>query len=428
MTLYSKAKTYYDQKQYDLAFAWADKAIKECDYCNQYHFHLLCRASRKTAEDTKGKIKYALKMIRVRIDQGLLEENDFINDISWCLYDYYVKDYDESCDYDLIEKTRYIIEKCVQSEKNENPLVFTIFRIVKHLKCQNNVNYGLIIKFLERIDYKKLSSIDVFTFLDEKNKERELASKRERYYQDLSKAYEKVEQYKECCDLCNIALNDNIEWHYKNDLWLLTRKKYCECFLTDDFNSRIEEYKEIADKNRFWYMYHKVSSLFFKHNMIEDALVYACLAFDTTQDLEKEVNVMFDLGLLFEAFNMNQEAKLFFQCCAYYRELNGWFINSDLKYKQEYYDFDISLKPNASELKDIVIKVLISKTNKNIGQIIKIDSDRGFGYIKCKDKGDLYFKTKRIMNKKHFLSRGTYVEFDIDQFEGRENAINIKMI
>ena len=55
-------------------------------------------------------------------------------------------------DYDIIEKSQFILKHCKQKELNEykfNPLVFTIFKIVKVLKDRSSVNY------------KKISSIPV---------------------------------------------------------------------------------------------------------------------------------------------------------------------------------------------------------------------------------------------------------------------------
>lgn len=424
MTLYQKAKQLYENEEYLDALEHIEFAIKEARFYNEYHYHLYCRILRKLERS-----KDYLDIIYDLINNKIFEEAMFVDDISWCIYDVYVKEYDESMNYDIIKESKFILERCSQpEEKNtfENPLVFTIFKIVKVIKNRSTVNYKLIAELLEKLDCKKLSTTDTFKFIDDKNKERELASKREQYYQDLSKAYEKLRKYDECYKLCSIALSNDINWHYRNDLWLYARQCYCKCMLSNGDNNDIDDYVKIAEKNRFWYMYHKLANVYFSHGDIDNALKYACKGFDITNDVEKKVNLMYDLGLLFEAKKKYNEAKLFFQCCFYYRNMNGWAVSSDLEYKVKYYEIDDNIKPNLKKLKNITISIL--SESFNIGEIKMIDKQKGFGFIKTNNNQDIHFRTRNIRNKQRFIPVGCFVEFDIENTEKGITAVNIKVI
>ena len=424
MTLYQEAKQLFDSENFPDALERIESAIKEARTYNEYHYHLYCRILRKL-----NRSKDFLEIINDLINNEKFEEAIFVDDISWCIYDVYVKDYDESMNYDIIKESKFILERCSQPEENnifKNPLVITVFKIVKVIKNRSTVNYKLIAELLEKLDCKKLSTTDTFKFIDDKNKERELASKREQYYQDLSKAYEKLRKYDECYKLCSIALSDDINWHYRNDLWLYARQCYCKCMLSNGDSEAINEYVTISEENRFWYMYHKLANVYFSYGDIDNALKYACKGFDITNDIEKKVNLMYDLGLLFEAKKRYNDAKLFFQCCYYYRNTNGWFINSDLKYKIKYYEIDDMFKPNLRNLKNITINVLSKWFN--IGVIKMIDTQKGFGFIKALNNHDIHFRTKNIRNKQRFISVGCFVEFDIENTKKGMSAVNISIV
>ncbi len=47
------------------------------------------------------------------------------------------------------------------------------------------------------------------------------------------------------------ALNENLKWHYENDLWIEVRKYYCLCLANIDFDINIEEYKKLLKKENF---------------------------------------------------------------------------------------------------------------------------------------------------------------------------------
>ena len=70
-----------------------------------------------------------------------------------------------------------------------------------------------IIELLELLDPLKLPLDNVQTIKGPNDREMELASSREVYYQDLTKAYEKTRQFEKAYTLCDKALNENSKWH-----------------------------------------------------------------------------------------------------------------------------------------------------------------------------------------------------------------------
>lgn len=138
------------------------------------------------------------------------------------------------------------------------------------LKDRSSVNYKKIIELLELLDPLKLPLDNVQTIKGPNDREMELASSREVYYQDLTKAYEKTRQFEKAYTLCDKALNENSKWHYRNDLWIKARKYYCLCLANVDFDINIEEYKKIVEEKKFWFMYHNLGNLMIAHSQIDE--------------------------------------------------------------------------------------------------------------------------------------------------------------
>ena len=164
MSLYQEAKQLCDSGKYLDALEHIESAIKEARIYNEYHYHLYCRILRKLERS-----KDFLDIIYDLIKNEKFEESIFVDDISWCIYDVYVKEYDESMNYDIIKESKFILERCLQPEENntlKNPLVLTIFKIVKVIKSKSTVNYKLIAELLEKLDCKKLPTTDTFKFID----------------------------------------------------------------------------------------------------------------------------------------------------------------------------------------------------------------------------------------------------------------------
>ena len=88
--------------------------------------------------------------------------------------------------------------------------------------------------------------------------------KKEFYYQYKTKALEKLQRYEECITTCEEALNNIERFHYRNDVWIKSRLYFSKCMEVDEENleSEINKYKELAFEEHHWFMYHKVSSMY----------------------------------------------------------------------------------------------------------------------------------------------------------------------
>lgn len=354
----------------------------------------------------------------------------------WSIYDVFIKSFiykneDKEQYIVFLNRAKYIVENSTQKAKNEEsitPFVLTVKKVVKIYNSKPSKNYKEIIKWLLLLDPDLLSE-DVYEFKDDMGKDRELASSLEFYYSNLAKCYEKTEQYFECISICSTAFTKITKFHHRNHLWLKARLYFCKCMVEEDINKAIENYKLVVNKEKFWFMFHKLASILYRNNRIDEALLYASKAICESKDYDKMINLFLDIAFLWQAKGLENNARVFFQASAYYRNLNGWQIPQELQYMIIEERIDYKTLPNIIELKSISKSYIESVEVKNLtyyGLVSKIFEHGCSGFIKQNDnKSSIYFNLKDVKEKK--ISVGDKVEYELVQDkDGRFRAINIK--
>ncbi|WP_373000396.1 hypothetical protein [Lutispora sp.] len=362
-------------------------------------------------------------------NQNIMLNKWIISTLCWCLYDCYIKNYsvaDKDGFDDFIKRAEYIKNNCIQMNANEHyktPYVLTIKKVVKIYNERASKNFKEIIKWLSYLDPDILSE-EVFNFQDEAGKDRELASPKEFYYQHMAKALEKIEKFEECITICETAFKQITKFHYRNDTWLKARMYYSKCMIQEDIENAIEEYKALAYKENYWFIYHKLSLICWRFNKLSDALLYASKAYICRFEHEKMVNLMLDTALLWQATGNNANAKLFFQASAFYRERQGWPVPEELQYAISVLEIDIEEKPNIRAIQHVsndYIATIEGKTDKFKGKIENILPHGGAGFIKPRHGGsNIYFNMKGVLGKR-ILSKGDIVEYEV--YEGKDGKM-----
>lgn len=424
------AKTELNKGNYALAKTILEFLWNNSNKNNSYLLSYYGRALRKVNES-----KTFIAICRdLGSNQSIMSNVYIKSTLCWCIYESYIKGYsveDTEGFSNFIKKAEFIIENCSQMDANEHyktPYVFTISKVVKVYSYRASKNYKEVIKWLSLLDPERLSE-EVFNFRDETGKDRELASPKEFYYYNMTKALEKTEQYELCIRTCETALKQINKFHYKNDMWLKARMYYCKCMIREDIESAIEEYKALAYKESFWFMYHKLSQICWRYNKIPEALLYASKAYTGRFEHEKMVNLLLDTALLWQAKGNNVNAKVFFQASAYYRKLHGWFFPEELKYAISNLEIGVEDTPNIKEIRRIsheYIATLEGKPKRLDGNIVKVLSHGGAGFIKPRDgTSDIYFDMRDVLGERK-PRWGDFVEYETSNGkDGRIRAIRI---
>ncbi len=419
------AKKAMEENNIPLAIGIYKKLCEEDKFNNQT---LLARYGLALRKEDKS--KEFIEICREYIKTKKINAEFLNNVLCWCIYDEYIKKYneDDSENFDeFLKEAQYICNNTTQlpaKEHFKNPYVLTVEKVVKVYNNRNNTNYNEILKWIELLNPDMLSSEDAYIFIDKDGKDREKASHKEFYYQNKIKALEKTYQYELCYKLCEECFEKIENLHYKNEIWIESRKLYCKCMMDSQY---IDEYIKFAEEKKLWHIYAKVSEICFRYNKLEEATIYGCKSILCSFEFQRMVKLYLTMGQLFENIGQSANAKIMYHAAAYYRNENLWNIPQELEYAIEKYDIDMTIKINRRDIEKIARNYLINKKIIRIGQITKIIQEKRCGFIKINDENDtIYFKIKDI--KDGFAEKNKYAEFEIIEYEDKKRAINIKVI
>lgn len=416
----------FDKGNYPLAKSMFETLWNNSSKNNTYLLNNYGRALRKTNEN----IIFVEICRELNGNQNIMSNKFVVSTLCWCIYDCYIKNYSPVADkdgfIDFLKRAEFIISNCKQMDANEhykNPYVLTIKKVVKSYNHRASKNYNEIIKWLSNLNPEELSD-EVYRFQDENGKDRELASPKEFYYQHMAKSLEKTGRYKECVEICEKAFNQISKFHYRNDTWIKARMYYSKCMLQNDIENAIKEYRELAYKENYWFMYHKLSQICFRYNKMSEALLYASKAFRCKFEYEKMVNLMSDTALLWQAAGNDVNAEFFFQASAYYRNRQGWPISEELQYAISTFEIDVDKKPDINMIQNIskdYIGDIEGKSERIEGKIDNILPHGGSGFIKpSKGGSNVYFNMKDVLGGKT-LVKGDKVDYEL--LNGKDGRI-----
>lgn len=355
--------------------------------------------------------------------------------LCWCIYDVYIKDFEktEEANFEeFLKEAKFIKNNCIQLSKEKehfNPYVLTIFKVIRVYLKSASVNYKEVLKWIEAINPNELSE-EVYNFQDSNGQDREMASKKEFYYQYKTKALEKLQRYEECIKVCEEAFNNIEQFHYRNHIWIKTRLYFSKCMEadSDSVENEISKYKKLAYKENHWFMYHKLSLICWRYGKMEEALLYANKALTCKFEFEKMNKLLQDVALLWEHKGNIMNAKIYYEASVYYRNRNGWKMTEELEFAISKYNLNINSRPNVNLIQKIAteyVKQIEGENEQVVGKILKINGDYGFINVKGQ-KDNVYFKIRDVLNS-NLLSVGNIVEFKMIKTDKGNRALNIKI-
>ena len=418
------AQEAYENKNFEESVRIYKEIIDEVGFKDQLLLANYGQALRKNNQSLEF-----IEICREYVKTKRITLNILQNTLCWCIYEEYIKKYDENNGdnfEEFLKEAHYICDNLVQLEAEEyykNPYVRTVMKVIRVFNNKSNVNYKKILEWLELLNPIMLSE-EIFKFKDENGVEREIASPKEFYYQNKIKSLEKTFQYTECYNLCEECLIAIKKFHYGNKLWIESRKLFCKCMTDSNY---IEQYIVFAETHRVWHIYKKLSDICFRFGKIEKALIYGSKAIICSFEYEKMINLYLSMGQLFERLGDVINAKAMYQASGYYRQIYGWKMPEELEYQIYTYNLDLTIKPNKRNLQDIAYECLRENKLIKTGKIVKMIKNNNAGFINISpEESDMYFNVNEAKTK--HLHKGMLVEFEIIQTVEKPNAVVIRKI
>lgn len=323
-----------------------------------------------------------------------------------------------------------------KQEDEYSPYVMTVFKAIDYYNKQNQVKYIEIFNWTGILKPELLDET-AFSFEDKNGKTRELASKKEQYYSNRSKAFFELGEYENCKTICEEALNTLKKFHYSNDVWFKRLIALSNAQLGNDDNA-ISQLKEILKRKKEWFIQKEIAEIYLKINNIGAAEKYAAEAALNYGDNDKKLNLYLLLYDILYKQGKNEEAQKHILFVVKIRIDKKWKIDIELKKKIDLFNIDVENLPSTGRLRRDLVKIwegLKFGDKKYQGQIKNMLPNNKAGFIQLENsRTSYYFSVRDFKGRNILIKEGAKVSFFlVDGFDKKrkqktKNAVMVKPI
>lgn len=335
-----------------------------------------------------------------------------------------------------ISSTKEFVKRVIKDYSNEDMLFqIVIMKYIAHEMDKASPNYSAVNDFLDRLNPEILKE-DCFKFKDDKGKNRELASDKEKWYSWKTKCLYEMEDYHNCLKFSQLALENIKTFHYDNDVWFKRRIALSK-FELNQKDEAIKLLDEIISVKREWFIFAEKGFMLIKMGDKEKGLQYLIQALKMTGPDQMKLKIY---NHFMEIFNERKDSDLSKKTRLFIiriREKNDWPISDENKKFMN----DLSLDLKNLHLSDIKKDILdfISREFESIeisttGKIERMLTEGKTGLIKPDVGESIFFRVKSILNNTKGFKIGTPVTYQIiDSFDKVKNqpskeAVQIRII
>lgn len=306
--------------------------------------------------------------------------------------------------------------------------IVTVFKVADLLTKKINPDYSRVITWLEKLEPEFLS-VEIKTFEVNGIKVQQ-SSQREKYYSNLSKAYEKNGDLGKSKEISEKALKDLKEFTNNSDIWF--NRRIAEDYIaTGNLIKALSIYKEIMKKKNDWFIQNEVSDIYFQMKYYDESKKKLLDSLLSYGELDKKINLFMNFYLRGEAYKLQE--KLILEALKIYFKIkidNNWNINT----KDKEFALKHEIQLDKEGLKNISEKEFL-KTCKKLrwdceelytGTVDKIGDK--FFFIKTITGERYYTKSKEYpLRKKPVI--GTVLKFNlVEIFDVKKNVYNYSAI
>ena len=363
-----------------------------------------------------GKYNKALEFFKKAYD---LNPDEFtINqkfDYAWTIYRVHIK-YSKDKE-EIIENATFITQLVLQRDLNRfNGCVYTS-SVFKLLNCfDKNEEYDALINWAEKLDVELLDE-NSYRKYGRVNK-----SKKEKYYDWLSKSYLKVGDFEKCIEVSKNSLNTFKTFLDDGNIWLKWRIAKSHMNL-NQFNQALEYYNDVIEVKHNWYMYRDIAQIYYWLDKPYIALEYLSKAIFSKSSKSDKASIYYLCYKVFSLFNPEMALK---HAQLYYllqKEL-GYAITYDIK-KLNINEENLNKNDLESEILSLWTQYKFKDQKRHEGIITKFFEDKNYGFIKTANDSIFFHKSDFISPT---LYVGQKVSFYIETTDDSTKAVNIKVI
>lgn len=254
---------------------------------------------------------------------------------AWSLFYTKIKNFNNH--NDLIENAKkilFLVPQIDGSQKNlACPYTTTVFSIIKYYVDKNR--FEKVIEWAQKLDHNLLSKSAVII------NGIKYQSNREKWYNYISKALLKIEEYEDSIFICKEALNDLDDVYGDNNVWFKFRIAQAEKEL-GNFDDAISYLKDIVDYKTEWYVQYEIADNYFLKTDYEESLKFAFKAALNNGSSIMKTNLYLLISDLLETKEIYKKANDHLYLIFALKKEHSFSIDESLKEQliQENYDLE----------------------------------------------------------------------------------------
>jgi tetratricopeptide (TPR) repeat protein len=306
-TIQGQAKLLFMEKNYREAYNLYDSLWNGyCDLMSEWDCYYYAYSAQKSKDYDN-----ALDVCRKTYRKFRNFKN--IQDVyAWTIYYSQIKQDEIKDETVFLKAAEGILKLCTQNDQF-SPFVLTVMKVVDYFNSKQNVNYGKILEWTDKLDKNTLDG-QSFTFTDHKGKEREIASKKEQYYMIRSKALLEIGDFDRCIALCDevFTIEDFKRLHYGNNIWFKWRTALAYEG-KGDLEKALKILHKLLTKKPEWFIQKQIAGIYLKQKKHKESLKYALdSALNNTfiDVILKKINLYYILVEVLNECGMTKEANM----------------------------------------------------------------------------------------------------------------------
>ena len=330
---------------------------------------------------------------------------------AWALYDSVIRGA-ETINAHVLEAAELIVSLAndVDAYSATSAYSITVLLVAKlWSQKQRDVH---VLEWLKKLDPSRLGT-DPGKGTDERGKDRELASRRERYYSLLTHAFERLGRWQECLDMSTKAISDCGALHHDNDIWFARRIALAKQKLGMP-KEAVEELQHLAERKQASFLHSDIASAAWDAGDIQAAFKHALNALVAPQDISFKLDAVRLIAEILWQRDEKDHARRHIQLCVAVRAARGWSVSTDLSTLGANWQV-VTTKESAStiqrELEALWKKWLDELVPRKLGAVTRILPNGHAGFIKSNEHQDFYFDAHDWKGRRSAMAEGVHVSF-----------------
>lgn len=363
-----------------------------------------------------------LKSLEVcRAVHAIDKEFSYLNNLyAWNVY--YVKmKLSESNEADFLKAAGVILQ--LTKQDSYSPYVRTVQLVMKYFFEKEK--YQEAAEWAGKLDGGLLDG-RARVWINQQGKEQKLASERENYFKQYSKALLKAGDYAQCIEITRQALHSIEEFYGGADIWL-KRNMALSYLALNQQEPALQLLEELVRLKKDWYIHGDLAKVYFRMGQREKAFYHGLTAALGAKEL-----LPFSLvKLLVAAYLENGEEEAVKAQIAYYAAIkkgNGQKLESELYRLAAQVQVNVEESFDKAALEKAVVTLWLEKRNQMrqqfTGEISKLLEASQAGFITVDDGRTVYFRWKQAPGQRGWLALGRKVRFFLEESFDRKKQLN----